>query len=124
MGGIIKGFMVAFGLLIFVMNLRALARRKMYPTFSVAWSVIAVVLIALGAFLRLDQLQRYMSWKAVALLVLGGVFILGSVYVSSLQISSLMSRNQELTMQVALLNEEISHLRGDGNDVPGSKKQK
>lgn len=113
MGGIIKGFMVAFGLLIFVINLNALARRKMYPTFSVAWSIIAMVLIVLGAVLRLDQLQRYMSWKALTLLMLGSIFILGSVYVSSIQISGLMSRNQELTMQVALLNEEVTRLYRD-----------
>ena len=111
MGSVAKHFLILLGLLIFVMNLRALAKRKMYPTFSVAWSIIAVVLFALGVVLKLDRLENYMSWRAVALVMLGGAFVLGSVYVSSVQISGLMSRNQELTMQVALLNEEMSCLR-------------
>lgn len=112
MGSVMKGFLIVLGLVIFFSNLDALAKRKMYPTFSVAWSTIAIVLVALGAVLRLDRLGDYMSWRAVALIMMGSAFVLGSVYISSVQISGLMSRNQELTMQVALLNEEMSRLRG------------
>lgn len=115
MGGVMKAFLAALGLVIFFSNLDALAKRKMYPTFSVAWSLISIVLVALGVVLRLDLLELYMSWRAVALIMLGSTFVIGSVYISSVQISGLLSRNQELTMQVALLNEEMSRLRGNGD---------
>lgn len=111
MGSIIKIYMVVAGLVIFGMNLFSLARRKMAPTFSVVWSVFAVMVIVLGFSLQLSTLMSFMSWSVAILLLFSATCAILSVYLISLELSELIARNHELTMQVSLLNEENRRFR-------------
>ena len=111
MGTIIKIYMVVAGLVIFGLNLFSLARRKMAPTFSVVWSIFAVMIIVLGFALRLSALMSIMSLSVAVLLLFCATCAILSVYLISLELSELIARNHELTMQVSLLNEENRRFR-------------
>ena len=111
MGLTVKAFMVVIGLGLFIINLFSLGRRSVSPTFGVVWSIVALLLLLLGLILRLDRLEQYMSWAAVIGILIGADTLLVGGYAISMQLSELISRNQELIMQVSLLNEENSRLR-------------
>ena len=106
MGEFVKWSIVALGLILFVLNLFSLARRRMTPTLSVIWSVFAVMLLILGGVVRLSELNSYMSAPVAVILVLAMFSVVFSIYHISTQISELVDKTNELTMQVSLLNSE------------------
>ena len=107
----VKVFMVAVGIVLFAVNLVYMGKRKMRPSIGVVWSVLALISVVAGVILRMDMLERYMSWKAVIAAMLGAAALVVGFYVSALNISELRNQSQELFMQVVLLNEENSRLR-------------
>ena len=107
----VKVFMVAVGIVLFAVNLVYMSKRKMRPSIGVVWSVLALIAVVAGVILRMDMLERYMSWKAVIAAMLGAAALVVGFYVSALNISELRNQSQELFMQVVLLNEENSRLR-------------
>lgn len=106
MGIALKVVMIMMGVIIFFANLYSLSKRSIIPSFGVGWSIGSLLLIILGIFLGMDQLDRYMSWTAFFGLVFGVATLVMGGYIISLQISELFNRNMELIMQVSLLNEE------------------
>ena len=107
----VKVFMVAVGIVLFAVNLVYMGKRKMRPSIGVVWSVLALISVVAGVILRMDMLERYMSWNAVIAAMLGAAALVVGFYVSALNISELRNQSQELFMQVVLLNEENSRLR-------------
>lgn len=107
----VKAYMIIVGIILYIVNIIAMGKRKMRPSFGVTWSIVALVPIVTGIILRMDVLERYMSWKAVIAAFLGGTALVIVFYSSTLYISELRNQTQELFMQVALLNEENSRLR-------------
>lgn len=124
MGTVIKVFMVAIGLAIFVMNLFSLARRKMAPMFSVVWTIFALLMIVLGIALKLSVLSEFISWPVAFLLLFSATCVVFSIYLISTQLSELIAQNHELTMQVSLLNEENATLRRKSRADQAAKEQK
>lgn len=106
MGLIVKWSVVAIGAGVFVLNLFSLARRRMTPMLSVIWSVFAVMMLVLGFSLHLTVLDSLMSAPVAVLLVLAMCAVIFSFYHVSTQISELVDKTNELTMQVSLLNAE------------------
>ena len=106
MGLIVKWSVVAIGAGVFVLNLFSLARRRMTPMLSVIWSVFAVMMLVLGFSLHLTVLDSLMSAPVAVLLVLATCAVIFSFYHVSTQISELVDKTNELTMQVSLLNAE------------------
>lgn len=111
MGYFVKGFLIVLGVVLFAVDLVALAKRKIDSSFSVVWGVLAVVLVLLGSVLSFGVLSQYMSWQAVIFITLGVTALLFSLYKIIQYISELTSRNQELVIQVSLLNEESRQMK-------------
>lgn len=106
MGIAARCLMFLVGVLIFTMNFFSLAKRKIDPSYSVAWSVFSLFLILVALVVRLDRLGDYMSWKTFICLVLMILILLKSLFQISLYISKLTAGNQELATQVSLLLED------------------
>lgn len=106
MGEAVKWSIVAIGGVLFVMNLFSLARRRMTPTLSVFWSVFAVLFLVFGFALQLTELGSYMSPVVAVILIVAMCGVIFTFYHVSTQISELVDKTNELTMQVSLLNAE------------------
>lgn len=110
MGEVVRWSIILIGGFLFIMNLFTLARRRMTPVLSVSWCIFAVLLLVFGSVLRLSELDRYMSLGVVLVLILAMCAVIFSFYHISTQISDLVDKTNELTMQVSLLNSENARL--------------
>lgn len=106
MGEIVRWSIILIGVALFIFNLFTLARRRMTPMLSVIWSIFAVLLLVFGSVLHLTELGRYMSFSVVIILILAMCAVIFAFYHISTQISDLVDKTHELTMQVSLLNSE------------------
>lgn len=106
MGEFVKWSVVAIGAALFIMNLFSLARRRMTPVLSVVWSLFSLIMLVIGFVLRLSELARYVSAPVAVLLILATCGVIFTFYHISTQISELVDKTNELTMQVSLLNSE------------------
>ena len=106
MGEVVKWSIVAIGAAVFVINLFSLARRRMTPMLSVLWSLFAVLMLVLGFTLRLSELGGLMSPTVAVVLIIALCGVVFTFYHMSTQISELVDKTNELTMQVSLLNSE------------------
>ena len=120
MGEVIRWSVILLGIGIFVLNLFTLARRRMTPVLSVSWSIFAVLMLVFGSVVQLSELDRYISPKAAMVLILVMYAVIFAFYHISTQISELVDKTNELTMQVSLLNSEnvrlIREMRQRGQD--------
>ncbi len=107
----VKVYLIILGVSLIFANLVTMGKRKMRPSFGVVWSVLALLPIVAGILLHMDVLEQYVSWTAVIAAFLGVTALVIIFYISSLQISDLQNKTQELFMQVVLLNEENRRLR-------------
>ncbi len=106
MGEVVKWSIVLIGAVVFILNLVTLARRRMTPMLSVIWSIFAVLMLVFGFSLRLSELNRYMSPTVAFILIVAMCAVIFTFYHISTQISELVDKTNELTMQVSLLNSE------------------
>ena len=106
MGEIVRWSIIVIGAVLFVLNLFSLARRRMTPTLSVIWSIFSLFLLVLGSILHLTELGSLMSPTTAVLLILALCGVIFTFYHVSTQISELVDKTNELTMQVSLLNAE------------------
>ena len=106
MGLFIKWSIILIGIVIIVMDLFNLAKRRLTPVLGVSWSIFAVLLVVFGSVLQLSEVERYMSVRAAVILVLVMWAVIFAFYHISIQISDLVDKTNELTMQVSLLNSE------------------
>ena len=106
MGEVVKWCVIAIGAAVFVLNLFSLAKRRMTPVLSVAWSIFAVLLLVLGFTLHLSELNALMSPPVALLMIIAMLGVIFTFYYVSTQISELVDKTNELTMQVSLLNSE------------------
>ncbi|MBQ9142133.1 MAG: DUF2304 family protein [Lachnospiraceae bacterium] len=98
--------MALTGVLLFFMTVASLARRKMTESFSLTWGLISIILILSGILLRPYGISSFISVTGLLLiLVVGYCIIFGAFYITS-KVSELARKNQELSMQVTLLNQE------------------
>ena len=127
MGYIVKWSIILIGCVIFILNLFTLAKRRMTPVLSVIWSVFALLLLIFGSVLHLSELGRYMSPMVAVILIVAICAVIFTFYHISTQISDLVDKTNELTMQVSLLNAEnvrlIREMRQRGNEAADTGKE-
>lgn len=81
-----------------------------------------MVLILFGAVPGLSDWSKVVPKEAcAAFLVIGGIAILGTFYLSG-NVSKLLRKNQELAMQVSLLNQENERILGELEALTGKSK--
>jgi hypothetical protein len=93
-----------------IVSLQSLARRRLTEPFCMAWGLFSILLIIGGILLHPDELDRYISSEGMVLFLLIGAVIIAAGYFMSRQVSELVQKNQELTMQISLLNTEYERL--------------
>ena len=105
-GDVLRIIMIVTGILLFAISLSSLARRKMNESFSLTWGLVAVIFVLGGIFLRPYEINRYVSVMGLLLIVIVGICVIfGAFYITG-KVSELARKNQELSMQVTLLNQE------------------
>lgn len=105
-GDILRIIMIATGILLFAITLSSLARRKMNESFSLTWGLVSVIFILGGLFLRPYEINKYVSVMGLLLIVIVGICVVfGAFYITG-KVSELTRKNQELSIEVSLLNQE------------------
>ena len=111
------------GVLILLTTWISLAKRRLTEPFCVAWAFLSIALILAGVFLRPTEIDRYVSLAGFLLIVLVSVIFLAACYFISWQVSDLVRKNRELTMQISLLNQENERILSTLEDITGKLKQ-
>lgn len=106
MGEVIKWSIILIGAAMLALNLINLAKRRLTPVLGVSWSIFAVLMLLFGSVLHLSELGRYMSPRSALILILVMLAVIFAFYHISIQISDLVDKVNELSMQVSLLNSE------------------
>lgn len=110
MGIYVKLFFIVLSLFLLGRTWVSLAKRKMTDHFCLAWAFLAVLIGLAGILLQPSQIEHYISWRGMILGMIVLVGIIGSLWFLSMQVSSLMRKNQELAMQTSLLNQDYMTL--------------
>jgi len=110
MGIYVKLFFIVQALFLLGRTWVSLAKRKMTDHFCLAWAFLAVLIGLAGILLQPSQIEHYISWRGMILGMIVLVGIIGSLWFLSMQVSSLMRKNQELAMQTSLLNQDYMTL--------------
>ena len=110
MGIYVKLFFIVLALFLLGRTWVSLAKRKMTDHFCLAWAFLAVLIGLAGILLQPSQIEHYISWRGMILGMIVLVGIIGSLWFLSMQVLSLMRKNQELAMQTSLLNQDYMTL--------------
>ncbi len=103
---VLRIIMVITGGFLFLLTLASLARRKMTESFSLTWGLISIILVLSGILLRPYGISQFISVTGLMLiLVVSYCIIFGAFYITS-KVSELARKNQELSIQITLLNQE------------------
>lgn len=102
--------MIFTGAALLCATLSSLAKRRMTDSFVLNWGLISMIFVVAGVFLHPVELERYISGMGMLLVAAVGFCMVFGAYFMSERISELMRRNLELTMQMALLQQEVKTL--------------
>ncbi len=105
-GGFLQIIMISTGAVLLVSAVASLAKRKMTEPLCLTWGLIAIMIMLAGVVLRPVEVNRFISWTGLVLVVLVGFCFLYGTYFMSGKISELMRKNLELSIQVSLINQE------------------
>ena len=105
-GNVLKLFMIILGVLILIKTVVSLAKRKMTEQFCLVWAVLSVLFVICGFLLKPTSLEKYISLCGFIFAMLIVIIIVSGAWFISIQVSSLIRKNQELAMQTSLLNHD------------------
>ena len=103
---IIKVCVILAGLGIMAVTFVLHAKKKLTINLAVTWELLGLAAILSGAVPKFSGWSSRLSLGSLAVLLLTGFLVVWGMYQMTIQISSLMMKNQELAMQVSLLNQE------------------
>ena len=105
-GNVLRLFMIILGVLILIKTVVSLAKRKMTEQFCLVWAVLSVLFVICGFLLKPTSLEKYISLCGFIFAMLIVIIIVSGAWFISIQVSSLIRKNQELAMQTSLLNHD------------------
>ena len=94
----------------FLKAILSLANRKMTEPFCLAWALLAVLMVLAGILLNPVQIDNFISFRGLILVILVISGLLWGLWFISSQVSILKRRNQELAMQISLLNRDCEKI--------------
>lgn len=106
----LKVTLILTGVLLMGLTVLSLARRRMTDSFVLTWGLISAILTFAGIFLNPVKLAQYIS--GIGIMLAGAIafcLLFGALFMS-IRISELMRRNLELSMQVALMRQELGEI--------------
>lgn len=103
---IVKLSVILVGIGIMAITFVLHAKKKLTVNLAVTWELLGIAAILSGAIPKFSGWSSRLSLESLAVLLITGLLIVWGVYQMTIQISSLLMKNQELAMQVSLLNQE------------------
>lgn len=103
---IVKFSVILVGIGIMAITFVLHAKKKLTVNLAVTWELLGIAAILSGAIPKFSGWSSRLSLGSLAVLLITGILIVWGMYQMTIQISSLLMKNQELAMQVSLLNQE------------------
>ncbi|MBQ6697177.1 MAG: DUF2304 domain-containing protein [Lachnospiraceae bacterium] len=105
-GDILRIVVILAGVFLLMITVSSLARRKMTESFCLTWGLVAIVMILAGILLQPYGISELISVTGLVLiLIVGFCVVFGAFYITE-KVSELTRKNQELSIQITLLNQE------------------
>ena len=103
---IVKFSVILVGIGIMAITFVLHAEKKLTVNLAVTWELLGIAAILSGAVPKFSGWSSRLSLGSLVVLLITAFLVLWGVYQMTLQISSLIMKNQELAIQVSLLNQE------------------
>lgn len=103
---IVKACVILMGIGIMIVTFVLHAKKKLTVNLAVTWELLGIAAILSGAVPRFSGLSSRIGLGSLVVLLITALLVLWGVYQMTIQISSLLMKNQELAILVSLLNQE------------------
>lgn len=103
---IVKFSVILVGIGIMAITFVLHAEKKLTVNLAVTWELLGIAAILSGAVPKFSGWSSRLSLGSLVVLLITAFLVLWGVYQMTIQISSLIMKNQELAIQVSLLNQE------------------
>lgn len=103
---IVKFSVILVGIGIMAITFVMHAEKKLTVNLAVTWELLGIAAILSGAVPKFSGWSSRLSLGSLVVLLITAFLVLWGVYQMTIQISSLIMKNQELAIQVSLLNQE------------------
>ena len=102
---IVKACVILMGIGIMIVTF-VLHAKKLTVNLAVTWELLGIAAILSGAVPRFSGWSSRIGLGSLVVLLITALLVLWGVYQMTIQISSLLMKNQELAILVSLLNQE------------------
>ena len=109
-GNVLKLFMIILGVFILFKTVVSLAKRQMTEQFCLVWEALSGLFVVCGFLLKPTNLQKHSSLCGFIFALLIVIILVSGAWFISIQVPSLIRKNQELAMQTSLLNHDSEYL--------------
>ena len=103
---IVKACVILMGIGIMIVTFVLHAKKKLTVNLAVTWELLGIAAILSGAVPRFSGWSNRIGLGSLVVLLITALLVLWGVYQMTIQISSLLMKNQELAILVSLLNQE------------------
>ena len=103
---IVKACVILMGIGIMIVTFVLHAKKKLTVNLAVTWELLGIAAILSGAVPRFSGWSSRIGLGSLVVLLITALLVLWRVYQMTIQISSLLMKNQELAILVSLLNQE------------------
>ena len=107
---IVKFSVILVGIGIMAITFVMHAEKKLTVNLAVTWELLGIAAILSGAVPKFSGWSSRLSLGSLVVLLITAFLVLWGVYQMTIQISSLIMKNQELAIQVSLLNQEYERI--------------
>lgn len=103
---IVKACVILMGIGIMIVTFVLHAKKKLTVNLAVTWELLGIAAILSRAVPRFSGWSSRIGLGSLVVLLITALLVLWGVYQMTIQISSLLMKNQELAILVSLLNQE------------------
>lgn len=116
---IVKFCVILVGIGIMAITFVLHAEKKLTVNLAVTWELLGIAVILSGAVPKFSGWSSRLSLGSLVALLITAFLVLWGVYQMTIQISSLIMKNQELAIQVSLLNQENERILQELENLTG-----
>lgn len=116
---IVKFCVILVGIGIMAITFVLHAEKKLTVNLAVTWELLGIAAILSGTVPKFSGWSSRLSFGSLVVLLITAFLVLWGVYQMTIQISSLIMKNQELAIQVSLLNQENERILQELENLTG-----
>mgnify|MGYP007094044178 CR=1 FL=1 len=116
---IVKACVILMGIGIMIVTFVLHAKKKLTVNLAVTWELLGIAAIS-GAVPRFSGWSSRIGLGSLVVLLITALLVLWGVYQMTIQISSLLMKNQELAILVSLLNQENERILRELEKLTGT----